>query len=283
MKKNLFIWAISSLLFCYISLKALSYDNFDGRYGYNTWNNSNLKVDNNNEEVLFIVDYSNSMNGRIGYTSKLILTIDSLREILNKIDPSVKIGLRIFGFSENNYTSIDMHSNFEKEICFATKLVVPILENNNETILNELNRYSTRGATPIGLSLRQAVKYDFSPDAKLKHIILITDGGETCGDNPCAFIRELMRTRNDIKIDVIGITLQENQYSQLQCLAQSANGKFYTIDNVDDFDTAFSNVVSLKPHKEQSPPKMLPDKLDYFINKPVQNINYKNYLFEFKN
>ena len=209
MKKFIYILIITILFIPNLFIKTFSNNLFWGNYNYKTFNNETINSTSRNEEVLLIIDYSNSMNGQIGYTSKLIMTMEKLKEILSKTKSDIKIGLRIFGYSESSYKASNTKSLYEKEICNATKLIVPIEKNNTEQIVNAMNNYTTRGASPIGASLREAIKNDFSISAKTKHIILITDGNETCGDDPCIFIKNLMSHRNDIKIDVIGITLKK--------------------------------------------------------------------------
>ncbi len=273
-KQKLLIFFIILLFMQNLFIKSFPYSSYS-YYDINTGKNLTLQED---EEILFILDYSNSMNGRMGYTSKLILIIDLIRKILNKTDNNVKIGLRIFGFSGNSYIAQNLESLYEKEICSSSELIAPVKSNNKDYILNSLGRYASRGASPIGFSLRSAIKNDFSLSAKTKHIILITDGIETCGDNPCKFIREIMRKRNDIIIDVIGITIQENDYSELKCISDYGNGNYYQINNIEDFNKIFSTIKIVSPHEE---PAGRP--LAGGAEKSMQNIIYKNYLFEFKN
>ena len=86
------------------------------------------------------------------------------------------------------------------------------------------------GETPIAYSLMQAINNDFRNPNTLKHIVLITDGGEGCGGDPCRLIADLMRYRNDIKIDVIAIAGDENSsFMGLTCLPNSTGGKFVVV------------------------------------------------------
>ena len=102
----------------------------------------------------------------------------------------------------------------------------------------------------------KAVQNDFSPSATLKHIILITDGGENCGDDPCLFIRRLMQLRDDFKIDVIGITVDINAYSQLKCIALAGKGEYYNVRTPEDFKIKFKHERNVEnevhSHRERS-------------------------------
>lgn len=276
MKRKGIIFILSIFLFVVCAANSLSQANEKYSYHSPQAYNTGFIQTNSDEETLIILDYSNSMNGRIGYTSKLIMAIDAIRNVLNKAPDDAKIGLRILGYSSNSYSSTNNLSLYEQEICSATKLVVPIGQNTKENILNSFNNYASRGASPIGLALREAIQNDFSSNASSKHIVLITDGADTCGDNPCLFLANMLKSRNDIRIDVIGITIKENEFSSLQCLAASGKGAFYEVKNQNDFNHIFNAVFKFSSKR---PIYRTPETQN--IRKP--QISYKNYLFEFKN
>ena len=74
-------------------------------------------------------------------------------------------------------------------------------------------------------------------DKNRAQIVLITDGGENCGGDPCAFAKSLMAQRSDIHIDVV---LVSSNSRALKCLANTTGGKFYRANSYYDF----SNVVT---------------------------------------
>ena len=111
------------------------------------------------------------------------------------------------------------------------------------------------------------------------HIILITDGYETCGDDPCSFITRIMQVRNDIKIDVIGITVTENEYSKLNCISKAAKGNFFAVNSPDDFEVKFRQAF-----RSSAPVNVVKSslKINNFMNN-LGAIKYKNFAYEFKN
>lgn len=274
MKKKVVVFILSIFFLTICTVNSLS--QASERYSYNSPYAYKIPFVESNEETLIILDYSNSMNSRIGYTSKLITAIDALRNVLNNAPDEARIGLRILGYSSSSYSNANNLSLYEQEICSETKLVVPIGQNTKENILNSFNNYTSRGASPIGLALREAVQKDFSPTSNFKHIVLITDGADTCGDNPCLYLANLLRARNDIRIDVIGITVKENEYSSLQCLAASGKGAFYEVRNTNEFNSVFNSVFTFNTKRN-----VFKAPQTQSVQKP--KITYKNYLFEFKN
>lgn len=179
-----------------------------------------------NEPILFIVDFSNSMNDSIMGIPKVNLARNTLAEILPKIPPNVKTGLRVYGH-KSGFTYY--------QGCQASTLTVPLNYNNYQAILGSL--YSTRaiGWTPITYSLKEAVEKDFKNIEGKKHIILLTDGGENCDESPCTYAINLIKTRNDITIDVIAFDINDQEANnQLRCTALMTSGKFLQANSADD-------------------------------------------------
>lgn len=174
-------------------------------------------------QILFIVDFSNSMNDTIEGKTKVDIARTTMAEILPKIPLDVKTGLRVYGH-KTGFTYF--------QGCQASSLAVPLESGNYQTILGSL--YSTRalGWTPITYSLKQAINNDFAGVKGKKHIILLTDGGENCDESPCSYVIELMKTRDDITIDVIAFDVHDIEANnQLRCTALMTSGKFLTADN----------------------------------------------------
>ena len=245
------------LVILFFSLNnATAYTEFGGNYNYSQYTSGGQTVIQNfdkNEEVLFIVDFSGSMNTKMGYSPRAYLAVDAITSILRETQGSTKVGLRIFGVTNKPMVSqSSMGITFNKEnVCTASDLVVPISSYNLDRIEERLSRISPKGGTPIGYSLRQAVQNDFSYGPQLKHIILITDGGENCGDNPCAFIRQLLSMRNDFRIDVVGIAVDNNAYSQLSCIASAGGGQYYSVNTPEDFKIKFKQAFNNVSHTSQ--------------------------------
>ncbi len=178
---------------------------------------------NNTGNILFIVDFSNSMNENLNGMSKLKMALDTLYEILPKIPPNTKVGLRVYGHT----------SGFTYwQGCLSSRLLVPLSTGNRSSIYGALSKTNAVGWTPITYSLKQAVLNDFTGISGKKHIILLTDGGENCDESPCTYAIELMKYRDDISIDVIAFDLYDYEAkAQLRCTALTTSGKFFNATN----------------------------------------------------
>ena len=95
-----------------------------------------------------------------------------------------------------------------------------------------------------------------------KKIVLVTDGGETCGGNPCEFIRNLVKYRKDIIIDVVMV----NGSNKLRCLADETGGKYYNTLNSVDFNNALNKTFQAEPQTKNPLPKQNGEVHYQFIN-----------------
>ena len=212
------------LLFIFICLFFQSGSNAES--GYKIYSPSELKhagMGNTDEKILFIVDFSNSMNEYLNGEKKINTAINVLTSIISKLDPKICVGLRVYG-----------HKNGFNQIlgCTASDLISPIISNNHANICSALEKVHAAGWTPITYSLKKAVSHDFSGISGQKRIILLTDGGENCDESPCEFAVKLISERDDIKIDVIAFAINDAEADkQLKCTALATYGKFYKAEN----------------------------------------------------
>lgn len=193
-----------------------------------------------NEAVLFIVDFSNSMSEKFRGVKKIDMVLDTISELLPQMPKSQRVGLRVYGHKGGFLAS---------QACKASSLVVPIERASAPKIHGTLLSLKPTGWTPITYSLKQAVANDFGNFTGKKRIILLSDGGENCDESPCDYALDLIKTRDDIFIDVIAFTIFDQDASnQLKCAALATSGKFYTANTAAELKRSLSE--SLNATKE---------------------------------
>ncbi len=198
----------------------------------------NKSVDTEKEKILFIVDFSNSMNERIGHNTKLEIAISTMQEILQMLPQNVYVGLRVYGH-KTGFTP--------RQSCSASQLISPIAQNNAINVFSKLKSVDAVGWTPITYSLKQAVFFDFAETQGKKRIILISDGGENCDESPCDFVIELMKHREDVSIDVIALAVgDQDANNQLKCVALVTSGKFYNANTAADLKNSLEDSLKLE-------------------------------------
>ena len=150
------------------------------------------------DKLLFVIDFSNSMGEHLEHKSKVESVKMMMQQILPQISSDTKVGVRVYGHTCNVLAY---------NACRSSELVVPLGVNNSTQINNSLLKLKPKGMTPITYSLKQAVKKDLANFDGIKHIILLTDGGENCDESPCDYAIDLVKKRRDIKIDVVAFNV----------------------------------------------------------------------------
>jgi Ca-activated chloride channel family protein len=176
-----------------------------------------LTNDTSAYRVLFILDASYSMDRRWENERLWDIATRTLKEFSVYLDHfhHAEMGLRVYGHN----------APLSLNDCRDTKLEVPIRKNQSKAIIRKLDEISFKGTTPIIYSLEKAVE-DFGYKSPKNIIILITDGEESCADDPCRAVRKIMEQNIYVKPVVIGMNINELEYSQLNCL-----GHFYNSFN----------------------------------------------------
>ena len=203
--------------------------------------------------VLIVFDASGSMEDKIRGETKVHIAKRVLEDVITKADSSINIGLRVYGASNptgNNY--ID---------CSDSKLLVLPGTNNRRAIISEIYKILPRGFTPITYSLSQAVQ-DLVPYKGEKSIILISDGLETCGGDPCQLSQSLLNSGINLKIDVVGFGVKDDwaAQEQLMCIALNTNGKYYSAENDEELTKGLSESIN----------KSVTGRIITMISKPVE-------------
>ena len=176
------------------------------------------KFKDNGDKLLFVLDYSNSMGEYLEHKTKVNQVKEMMSYLLPQISPETKVGLRVYGHTCNIIAY---------NACRSSELITPLGFANSTNILSEMSRLRPRGMTPITYSLKQAVNKDLQGYDGIKHIILLTDGGENCDESPCDYSIELVKNRKDIKIDVIAFNVNDDDdLAQLKCTADVTGGHF---------------------------------------------------------
>ena len=194
----------------------------------------------NGNKLLFILDFSNSMGEYLEHKTKVSQIKEMMKTILPQISSDTEVGVRVYGHTCNI---------FAYNACKSSELLVPLGLNNSLKINSAISKLRPKGMTPITYSLKQGVNRDLKGLDGVKHIILLTDGGENCDESPCDYAIELMKERRDIKIDVIAFNVHDsNDLDQLKCVADVTSAKFIKADTKSQLMQSMQELIL--PHKQ---------------------------------
>lgn len=207
---------------------------------YQVYTPENFKYKESGNKLLFVLDFSNSMGEYLEHKTKVNQVKEMMKKILPEISSDTKVGIRVYGHTCNI---------FAYNACRSSELLVPLDYNSSTMINNSIAKLRPRGMTPITYSLKQAVKSDLDGEKGIKHIILLTDGGENCDESPCDYAIELMKQRRDIKIDVIAFDVHDSDdLDQLKCVADVTSAKFVEADTKAQLVQSMEELIL--PHKQ---------------------------------
>lgn len=150
--------------------------------------------------------------------------VDKLRNV-----PDLELALRVYGHQSavtNTYQD-----------CSDTKLEVPFGKTNVDVIKQKVRGLNAKGATPIARSLEAAAS-DFPDTLARNFIILITDGLESCDNDPCVIARKLREKGVKVTPFVIGLGMDLSYLDKFSCI-----GTFSDAENKESFKKALEVVV----------------------------------------
>lgn len=179
--------------------------------------------------ILFVFDASQSMYGRWQSDTKFNIASRLFSNILDSLKTvgNLELALRVYGHQKQ----------YPPQVCNDTRLEVPFGKDNIAKIKHVLKTIVPKGTTPIAYSLSQSVN-DFTPCDNCRNIvILITDGLEECGGDPCLVSHELQKKGIFLKPFIIGIG--KNFKQSFDCV-----GSYFDAVNEKEFQNALNIVIS---------------------------------------
>jgi len=203
--------------------------------------NGSIQSVNGPENVMILLDSSYSMIEPLGggrNINKMAAAKSSVLEMIRDLPPTANIGLRIYGNSNN-----PMHA------CHATTRLVPLGQGNRNYMAAQMIGIQPTGSTPISYSIIQSLNEDFAGHPGKKSIILISDGIETCGEDPCTLAVRMQQMGANVKINVIGLGIDDvDAIKQLRCVALGTKGKFFTANTAAELGRSLHNAMAVETH-----------------------------------
>jgi len=179
--------------------------------------------------IMFILDASGSMWGEVEGRDKIAIAKEVMAGLIRDLPDNTRAGLVAYGHRR-------------KGDCQDVEELVPIGPLDRDTLIRTIQGLSPKGKTPITRSVRvTAEKLKALEDETT--IILVSDGRETCGGDPCALVRELKEAGLQFVMHVIGFDVTAEEREQLECMAEAGGGRYFTAKTAGEFEAAAQEVV----------------------------------------
>ncbi len=193
------------------------------------FSNDNLSA--SDSRVMFVLDGSNSMWGQIDGVAKVTIAKDVLTKLIENWDDEIPVGLLAYGHRR-------------KDDCNDIEVVANPGQYDKTQLIDFVNSLSPRGKTPIASSLIAAAS-SFGTNSGVRQIILVSDGLETCGGDPCSTAFSYNFINPGFDVHVIGFDVNEEETKSLQCIAANSGGQFFKANNANELQDALKKTVSV--------------------------------------
>jgi Ca-activated chloride channel family protein len=185
-------------------------------------------------KVTIILDASGSMWAKLHERWR----IDHAKQVLGKI---------IDGAPRKTRLGLVIYGHRRKKDCKDVELVALPGALKRPLLKQRIQGIKPRGQTPLALSITRTVKA-LKGRPGPHTVLLVTDGIETCGGDPCRVVRELRRSGIAFTMHVVGFGVKATDLPQLNCIARAGGGQYRTAKDGAQLAVAIGRAVE-QPHK----------------------------------
>jgi Ca-activated chloride channel family protein len=185
--------------------------------------------------VIIVFDASGSMAGQVEGRAKIDVAKEVVSGIVEGVAPEVELGLMAYGHRR-------------KGDCDDIELLVPPAPASSGEVLAAIMKLNPIGKTPLTAAVLQAASHLKYIESK-SSVILVSDGEETCGMDPCLAAMELEAAGLDFTCHVVGFDLKPGETAGLECLAKKTGGLYLSANNAATLTKALQEAVKqvMKP------------------------------------
>jgi Ca-activated chloride channel family protein len=204
-------------------------------------------IDACRSDAMIVFDASGSM-ATSDYSLK-VPRIARLKEAMAQVIPEVaplrRLGLVVYG--EGDYND-----------CTSISLRMRPTSNAAEPMLRIIQSINPRGRTPLTKSVRQAADV-LNYTQREAVVVLVTDGEETCGEDPCKTAAEMKAAAPGLTIHVIGYRDGQQQgYFNARCMADATVGEYVSASTRDELVKALRKTLGCPFVTEKFPQRRSP-------------------------
>jgi len=179
--------------------------------------------------AMLVLDASGSMWGEIGDATKIEIARGVVSEVLESWDAEIALGLMAHGHREKGNCN-------DIETLEPGKFAAP-------RFAATVGRLRPKGKIPLTKAVQVAAEsLKFTENRAT--VILVSDGEETCGLDPCEVGRSLEELGIDFTAHVISFDVPEDQVQGMRCLAERTGGRFLQAANANELREVFGRAVA---------------------------------------
>lgn len=179
------------------------------------------------DRLLVVYDSSGSMaepveEGR----DRLRMGEQATSRVLEDLPRGSRAGLLVYGATVENRN--------QPGACTDAQMVYSPATATPAQVSARLGSYEPYGESPLSHALQEAGRQASATDTD--RILLVSDGRDTCGQDPCSAAADLHADHPDLVVDVIGFRPPEEREA-LRCVATTTGGRYREASRVANTST----------------------------------------------
>jgi Ca-activated chloride channel family protein len=159
----------------------------------------------------------------------MVLAQQAVRGLVESLPAGTILGLVAYSHRRNE--------------CDDIELLIPPGPIDRAAFLRAVDGLKPKGPTPLAAALRFALQTVGSEQARTT-IVLVSDGLETCGGDPCLTANELARRNPGLMIHAVGFDLTARDARKFACIATATNGRFLQANDAASLKDALGLAVT---------------------------------------
>jgi Ca-activated chloride channel family protein len=195
-------------------------------------------IANGENQTTLVFDASGSMWGKIEGKHKIEIAREVVSNAVNAWDQNQALGLVAYGHNRAGD-------------CSDIELLIKPGAVNAQQFSLIAGGLNPKGKTPLSAAVKMAAHGLNYTESKAT-VILISDGKETCGLDPCTMGRSLEQSGVDFTAHIIGFDVSEEDSIGLRCLAQETGGAYIDAENADQLNRALEQTRAVVTDTQES-------------------------------
>lgn len=180
--------------------------------------------------TMLVLDGSGSMWGQIGGRSKIEIARDVIAGLAADAEPGLELGLVAYGHRREGD-------------CADIEMLLPPEPLNPAAFAATVNSVRPKGKTPLSAAVQQAAEA-LEYGVRSATVVLVSDGIETCVDDPCAFAEQLNAQGVDFTAHVVGFGVGGADEASLRCLSDATGGRYFSASDAGGLAAAMASAVA---------------------------------------
>ncbi len=194
-------------------------------------------------DTILVLDASGSMWAKLGERHRIQIARDVFAQLMEELPPEQALGVVAYGHRRKSDCS-----DIQQIADFGTA---------RNTMVKRVQKLNPRGKTPLAGALEFAAKRLDHTNAAA-NVVLVSDGSDTCRQDPCAMAKKLNASSADFTVHVVGFDISDKSTeAQLQCIADETGGAYYPAGNQTELAAAFSSAFAAEASAAPGTPALL--------------------------